>query len=57
MCWTVKSVAGYPNISQRCMLCLHEKYEIINYPDQEELLKKSSELVYRSFTYDIVWIV
>ena len=33
----VKSVPGYSNISKRCMLCLHEKYEILNYPDQEEL--------------------
>ena len=41
----VKSVACYPNISKRCMLCLHEKYEILNYPDQEELLNKRSELV------------
>ena len=36
---------GYSNISKRCMLCVHEKYEILNYPDQEELLNKSSELV------------
>ena len=42
---TVKSVPGYSNISKRCMLCLHEKYEILNYPDQEELLNKRSELV------------
>ena len=41
----VKSVPGYSNISKRCMLCLHEKYEILNYPDQEELLNKRSELV------------
>ena len=39
----VKSVPGYSNISKRCMLCLHEKYEILNYPDQEELLNKRSE--------------
>ena len=31
--------------SKRCMLCLHEKYEILNYPDHEELLDKMSELV------------
>ena len=42
---TVKSVLGYSNISKRCMLCLHEMYEILNYPDQEELLSKRSELV------------
>ena len=41
----VKSVPGYSNISKRCMLCLHEKYEILNYPDQEELLNKRSEIV------------
>ena len=36
MCCTVKSVPGYSNISKRCMLRLHEKYEILNYPHQEE---------------------
>ena len=41
----VKSVSGYSDISKRCMLCLHAKYEILNYPDQQELLNKSSELV------------
>ena len=41
----VKSVSGYSDIPKRCMLCLHEKYEILNYPDQKELLNKSSELV------------
>ena len=43
--YIIKSVTGYSNISKRCMLCLHEKYEILNYPDQEELLNKRSELV------------
>ena len=33
----VKSVPGYSNIWKRCMLCLHEEYEILNDPDQEEL--------------------
>ena len=33
------------NISKRCILCLHEKYEFLNYADQEEPLNKSSELV------------
>ena len=37
---TVKSVSDYSNISKKCMLCLHEKYETLNYPDQEELLNK-----------------
>ena len=43
--YIVKTVPGYSNITKRCMLCLHEKYEILNYPDQEELLNKRSELV------------
>ena len=44
--WSIiKTVPGYSNISKRCMLCLHEKYEILNYPDQEELLNKRCELV------------
>ena len=42
----VKSVPGYSNFSKRCMLSLNEKYEILNHPDQEELLNKRSELVY-----------
>ena len=41
----VKSVSGYSSISKRCILCQHEKYEILNYPDQEELLNKMLELV------------
>ena len=43
--YIIKSVPRYSNISKRCMLCLHEKYEILNCPDQEELLNKRSELV------------
>ena len=27
------------------LLCLHEKLEIVNYPNQEELLNKQSELI------------
>ena len=42
--YIIKSVPGYSNISKRSMLCLHEKYEILNYADQEELLNKRSEL-------------
>ena len=41
----VKRLPGYSNISKRCMLCLHEIYEILNYPDQEKLLNKKSELI------------
>ena len=44
--WSVaKSVPRYSNISKRCLLCLHEKFEIANYPNQEELLNKRSELI------------
>ena len=41
----VKSIPGYSNISNRCLLCLHEKYKIITYSNQEELLNKRSELI------------
>ena len=44
--WCIaKSVPGYLNISKKCMLCLHENYEILNYPYQEKLLIKKSELL------------
>ena len=44
--WSVvKSVPEYSNISKRCLLCLHEKFEIVNYPNQKELLNKQSELI------------
>ena len=41
----VKSVPEYSNITKKCLLCLYEKLEIINYPNQEELLNKRSELI------------
>ena len=40
-----KKVPPYSNISKKCLLCLHEKLEIINYPGPEELLNKRSELI------------
>ena len=39
-----KSVPSYSNITKSCMLCLHEKFEILTYPNQDELLNKRSEL-------------
>ena len=36
----VKIVPGYSNITKRYMFSLHEKYEILSYPDEEELLTK-----------------
>ena len=41
----VKSVPGYSNITKRCLLCLYKKFEIINYPNQEELLNQRSEWI------------
>lgn len=43
--YIVKSVPSYSNISKRCQLCLQEKFEILNYPNPDELLNKRSELV------------
>ena len=42
---TIKNVPGYSNILKRCMLCLYERYEILSYPDQKELLNKTSKIV------------
>ena len=43
--YIVKSVPSYSNVSKKCLLCLHEKFEILNYPNQKELLNKRSELI------------
>ena len=44
--WSVvKCFLRYSNISKRCLLCFYEKSEIVNYPNQEELLNKRSELI------------
>ena len=48
----VKTVSGYSNISKRFMLSLHEIYEILNYPDQEELLNKRSEFVSKCWHFN-----
>ena len=42
-----KKVRIYSNISKTCLLCFHEKLEIINYPRPEELLNKRSKLISR----------
>ena len=34
----VKSIPSYSNISKKCLLCLHEKLEIVNFVDQDHLL-------------------
>ena len=44
--WPIaKKVRPYSNISKRCLLCLHEKLQIINYPQPDESLNKRSELI------------
>ena len=42
-----KKVPPDSNISKKCLLCLHEKIELINYPQPEELLNKRFELIFR----------
>ena len=41
----VKFVPPYSNISKKCLLCLHEKLEIVSIKDQDHLLNKCSELI------------
>ena len=44
--WSIlKSVPAYSNITKRCLLCLQEKFEILSYKNQGELLNKRSELI------------
>lgn len=44
--WSIiKSIPSYSNTTKKCPLCLHEKFHIINYPDEDELLNKKSELI------------
>ena len=43
----VRPVPAYSNTTKKCALCLHEKLEILMYPDPEELLNKPSELMSR----------
>ena len=44
-CSIVRFVPGCSNISNRCLLCLHEKLLIVNYHNPAELLNKRSELM------------
>ena len=41
----VKSVPSYSIITKSCMLCLREKFKILTYPNEDELLNKRSKLV------------
>ena len=43
--YIVKYVQPYSNITKSYVLCLHEKFEILTYPNQDELWnKRSNEL-------------
>ena len=44
LAWSIaKKVPPYSIISKKCLLCLHEKLETINYRRPKELLNKRSE--------------
>ena len=46
LAWTIaKKVPLYSNIYKKCLLCLHEKIETINYLRPDELLNKRSKLI------------
>ena len=46
--WSIlKSVPGYLNITKKCLLCLNERLEIINYPKQEVLLKQAVRIDFK----------
>ena len=42
--WSVlRCIPPYPNISKNCLLCLHEKLEMVTYQNQKKLLNKISK--------------
>ena len=43
--YIVKSVPSYSNIRKCCMLCMHAKFKILIYQNEDELLNKRSELI------------
>jgi len=44
--WTImKTAKTYSNITKRCNLCLQEKFEILYYKNQNELLNNKSEII------------
>ena len=44
-CSIVKPVPSYSNILEKCLLCLHERPETVNFEDQDHLLNKRFELI------------
>ena len=46
--WSLlRFVPSYSNVSKKCPLCLHEKFEILHYERPEELLNKRSEIIFK----------
>ena len=46
--WSIaRKVPPYSNIPRKCLLCLHEKLEIINYPRPDDQLNIRFELIYK----------
>ena len=43
-CLILKSVTPYSNITNKCRLCLQEKFEILSFPNPDELLKDTNLL-------------
>ena len=44
--WSIiKPVPAYSNISKKSQLCLQGKFEVLNYPNPNELLNKRSDLI------------
>ena len=43
--YIIKSIPAHSSISKKCQLCLLEKFDILNYPNPNELLNKISELI------------
>ena len=43
--YLVRIVPSCSNITKRCLLCLHEKSELLYYPNISKLLNKHSELI------------
>ena len=41
----MRQAARYSKISKRFLLCVHEKLAVALYPNPEELLNKSSEMI------------
>ena len=49
LAWSIaKKVLLYSDISKKCLLCLHQKLEIMNYPRPDKLVNKRSELISKS---------